>query len=145
MKLNSWHTRTFESLERELGSDIDDGLTEHEAEHRLTTVGPNELTEAPPPSPLKILVARFSSLIAWVLIGAAFISGLLQEWIDAAAIVAIASLECHLRVRPGVPRRTVVGSTPQTVCHVVVWQIKLHPGPPSVLSNSRSWCGTSAT
>ena len=96
MKLNGWHTLTFESLEHELGSDIDDGLTEREAEHRLTTVGPNELPEAPPPSPLKILLAQFSSLIVWVLIGAALVSGLLQEWIDAAAIVAIVVLNAIL-------------------------------------------------
>ena len=96
MKSNGWHTLTFESLERELDSDINDGLTEREAEHRLSTVGPNELPEAPPPSPLKILLAQFSSLIVWVLIGAALVSGLLQEWIDAAAIVAIVVLNAIL-------------------------------------------------
>lgn len=96
MKSNGWHTLTFESLERELDSDINAGLTEREAEHRLTTVGPNELPEAPPPSPLKILLAQFSSLIVWVLIGAALVSGLLQEWIDAAAIVAIVVLNAIL-------------------------------------------------
>ncbi|MBX9658160.1 MAG: cation-translocating P-type ATPase [Nitrospiraceae bacterium] len=96
MKSNGWHTLTVESLERELGSDVNNGLTEREAEHRLTTVGPNELPEAPPPSPLKILLAQFSSLIVWVLIGAAVVSGLLQEWIDAAAIVAIVVLNAIL-------------------------------------------------
>ncbi|UVT19684.1 MAG: cation-translocating P-type ATPase [Nitrospira sp.] len=96
MKSNGWHTLTFESLKRELSSDINDGLTEREAEHRLATVGPNELPEASPPSPLKILLAQFSSLIVWVLIGAALVSGLLQEWIDAAAIVAIVVLNAIL-------------------------------------------------
>ena len=96
MKSNGWHALTVESLERELGSDSNNGLTEREAEHRLTTVGPNELPEASPPSPLKILLAQFSSLIVWVLIGAALVSGLLQEWIDAAAIVAIVVLNAIL-------------------------------------------------
>ena len=96
MTSNGWHALTVESLERELGSDRNTGLTEREAEHRLTTVGPNELPEAPPPSPLKILLAQFSSLIVWVLIGAAVVSGLLQEWIDAAAIVAIVILNAIL-------------------------------------------------
>ena len=96
MKSNGWHALTVESLERELGSDSNNGLTEREAEHRLSTVGPNELPEAPPPSPLKILLAQFSSLIVWVLIGAAVVSGLLQEWIDAAAIVAIVVLNAIL-------------------------------------------------
>jgi Ca2+-transporting ATPase len=96
MKSIGWHTLTVESLERELGSDSNNGLTERKAEHRLTTVGPNELPEAPPTSPLKILLAQFSSLIVWVLIGAAVVSGLLQEWIDAAAIVAIVVLNAIL-------------------------------------------------
>ncbi|MGQ0667915.1 MAG: cation-translocating P-type ATPase, partial [Nitrospiraceae bacterium] len=96
MNRNDWYTLTPEALELELGSDVDDGLAEREAAHRLTTVGPNELPEAPPPSPIKILLAQFSSLIVWVLIGAAVVSGLLQEWIDAAAILAIVVLNAIL-------------------------------------------------
>jgi Ca2+-transporting ATPase len=56
------------------------------------THGANELPEAPPVSPFRILLSQFSSLIVWVLIGAAVISGLLEDWIDAAAIVAIVFL-----------------------------------------------------
>lgn len=96
MNPNDWHTLTTEALEHELGSDLHDGLAEREAQHRLATVGPNELPEAPPPSPIKILLAQFASLIIWVLIGAAVISGLLQEWIDAAAILAIVVLNAIL-------------------------------------------------
>ncbi len=91
-----WHRFPSETVEHELESNLDDGLLEHEAARRLSTVGPNELPEAPPPSPLKILLAQFSSLIVWVLIGAALVSGLLQEWIDAAAIVAIVVLNAIL-------------------------------------------------
>lgn len=93
---NTWHMLRPEALEQELSSNLDEGLTEREAEHRLATVGPNELPEAPPPSPLTILLAQFSSLIIWVLIGAAMVSGLLEEWIDAAAIVAIVILNAIL-------------------------------------------------
>ncbi|NGZ97145.1 MAG: cation-translocating P-type ATPase, partial [Nitrospira sp. WS110] len=39
---------------------------------------------------------QFASIIVWVLIGAAVISGLLQEWVDAAAIVAIVILNALL-------------------------------------------------
>ncbi|MGQ0695357.1 MAG: cation-translocating P-type ATPase [Nitrospiraceae bacterium] len=96
MNRNDWHTLTPEALELEVGSDVEKGLSEPEAEHRLATVGPNELPEAPPPSPIRILLAQFSSLIIWVLIGAAVVSGLLQEWIDAAAILAIVVLNAIL-------------------------------------------------
>lgn len=44
------------------------------------------------PSPLKIFLARFSSLIVWVLVGAAIVSGLPQEWVETAAILTIVAL-----------------------------------------------------
>ncbi len=93
---HNWHTLTPEALEHELSSDLANGLTAREAEHRLTTVGPNQLPDAPPPSWLALLAAQFASIIVWVLIGAAAISGLLEEWIDAAAIVAIVGLNAVL-------------------------------------------------
>jgi len=91
-----WHTLTTEALEQELQSDIDTGLTASEAQLRLATIGPNELPEAAPPSPLKIFLSQFANLIVWVLIGAAAVSGLLQEWIDAVAILAIVVLNAIL-------------------------------------------------
>ncbi|MCS6286778.1 MAG: cation-translocating P-type ATPase [Nitrospira sp.] len=91
-----WHTLTTEALEQELQSDIDTGLTASEAQHRLAAIGPNELPEAAPPSPLKIFLSQFANLIVWVLIGAAAVSGLLQEWIDAVAILAIVVLNAIL-------------------------------------------------
>ncbi|MBI5853740.1 MAG: cation-translocating P-type ATPase, partial [Nitrospirae bacterium] len=87
-----WHTLTTEALEQELQSDIDTGLTASEAQHRLAAIGPNELPEAAPPSPRKICLSQFANLIVWVLIGAAAVSGLLQAWIDAVAILAIVVL-----------------------------------------------------
>jgi len=58
----------------------------------LAQYGANELPQAPPLSPFGIFLGQFSSLIVWVLIGAALVSGLLQEWVDAAAILAIVIL-----------------------------------------------------
>jgi P-type Ca2+ transporter type 2C len=91
-----WHTLTGEALGRNLRSDLEHGLTWREAEDRLAVVGLNELPEVPPPSPLSILIRQFTSLIVWVLLGAALISGFLQEWIDAAAILTIVFLNALL-------------------------------------------------
>jgi Ca2+-transporting ATPase len=44
----------------------------------------------------KLFLAQFTSLIIWVLIGAAVISGLLREWVDAGAILAIVMLNAIL-------------------------------------------------
>jgi Ca2+-transporting ATPase len=94
--LKAWHALEVDELSRALHSDTERGLTQTEAGRRLGEYGPNELPQAPPASPLKLLLEQFSSLIVWVLIGAAIVSGLLQEWVDAAAIVAIVILNAIL-------------------------------------------------
>jgi Ca2+-transporting ATPase len=91
-----WHTLAPEALSRELRSNQETGLTEHEARARLASHGPNELPEAPPVSPFVLFFAQFQSLIVWVLIGAAIVSGALQEWLDTAAILAIVVLNACL-------------------------------------------------
>jgi Ca2+-transporting ATPase len=92
----NWHTLSPETLVRELRANLDSGLPKQEALARLAAHGPNELPEAPPVSPLTLFFAQFQSLIVWVLIGAAIVSGALQEWLDAAAILAIVVLNAIL-------------------------------------------------
>ncbi len=87
-----WYARPEEEIERELDVALERGLTEADAARRLSAHGRNELPAAPPPSPWHMLAAQFTSLIIWVLIGAAVVSGLLGEWIDAGAILAIVVL-----------------------------------------------------
>ncbi len=89
---STWHVLSEERLEQQFQSDIDTGLTASEARQRFAAEGPNELPEAPPASWFKLLLAQFTSLLIWVLIGAAALSGLLGEWLDAAAILAIVFL-----------------------------------------------------
>jgi P-type Ca2+ transporter type 2C len=92
----AWHTVTDEVLSHELKTDLILGLTACEARTRLMAHGPNELAQAASASPLSLLLAQFSSLIIWVLIGAAILSGLLGEWIDTAAILTIVLLNAVL-------------------------------------------------
>ena len=87
-----WHAIPSGSAIQALRSDSVTGLTQIDAQHRRETHGPNELPSAPPPSLLTLFLSQFSSLIVWVLIGAALISGLLEDWLDAAAILAIVFL-----------------------------------------------------
>jgi Ca2+-transporting ATPase len=88
---NVWQS-TPEDLTTSLGSDSEHGLVGQEVERRHTEFGPNELPEAPPPSLLKLFLSQFTSVIVWVLIGAAVISGLMEDWLDSAAILAIVFL-----------------------------------------------------
>ena len=83
---------TLDKLIALLGTDSERGLAGQEVERRYAEFGPNELPEAPPPSLLKLFLSQFTSVIVWVLIGAAVISGLLEDWLDAAAILAIVLL-----------------------------------------------------
>ena len=88
----TWHTCSPDALAAALDTRFDGGLSDHEAQERLRLEGLNELPEAQPPSMLKLFLSQFTSVIVWVLIGAAVISGLLEDWIDAAAILAIVLL-----------------------------------------------------
>ena len=89
--IKTWQV-TPEKLAVLLGTDAEHGLASQEVERRRTEFGPNELPEAPPPSLVKLFLSQFASVIVWVLIGAAIISGLLEDWLDAAAIFAIVFL-----------------------------------------------------
>ncbi|HKO30763.1 MAG TPA: cation-translocating P-type ATPase [Nitrospiraceae bacterium] len=75
-----------------LETDSERGLTGQEVERRRAELGPNELPEAPSPSLVKLFLSQFTSVIVWVLVGAAVISGLLEDWLDAAAILTIVFL-----------------------------------------------------
>ena len=87
-----WHAIPADALALDLRTDPEAGLGADEAGRRQQSEGFNELPEAPPPSLVKLFLSQFTSVIVWVLIGAAVISGLLEDWIDAAAILAIVLL-----------------------------------------------------
>ena len=87
-----WHNQIVEDVIKELGSSAKEGLTAEEAASRLAKDGPNQLEEAPGESRLVKLLHQFTEFIILVLIGAAVIAGLLGEWIDSIAIMAIVVL-----------------------------------------------------
>jgi len=88
----AWYLLPADALAKDLHANLDTGLGAQEASRRQAAEGFNELPEAPPPSLLRLFVSQFTSVIVWVLIGAALVSGLLEGWVDAAAILAIVFL-----------------------------------------------------
>jgi Ca2+-transporting ATPase len=80
------------------GTSPDNGLSQAEAERRLTEHGPNELKEAPRPGFLQMLLAQFNNFIVLLLIGAAVVSILLGDYLEGAAILAIVLLNAILGV-----------------------------------------------
>jgi Ca2+-transporting ATPase len=93
-----WHSLRTEDIARQLATPLATGLDSAEAAKRLQLYGPNQITAAPGPTFLQLLLAQFNNFIIMLLIGAAAISGLLGEWIDAAAILAIVVLNAALGV-----------------------------------------------
>lgn len=65
------------------------GLSTALAARRLAEDGPNVLPEPAHVSAVRLFVRQFSNIMIGVLAGAALLSGWLQAWIDAAAILAI--------------------------------------------------------
>jgi Ca2+-transporting ATPase len=92
----AWHALASEALVRELQTALETGLADPEARRRLAQHGPNELPAVPTPSPLTLFLRQFASLVIWVLIAAAVVSGFLHEWVDTGAILAIVLLNAVL-------------------------------------------------
>ncbi len=90
--MTRWHVTPVTEIGATLGTDVTRGLGPEEAQARLFQEGTNELRRGEAPSPWGILAGQFRSLVIWVLIGAAVVSGLLGELVDGVAIIAIVVL-----------------------------------------------------
>ena len=87
-----WHALPVKEVVQRLAGNVDQGLSNEEAAARRAKFGPNVLAEAPAPPLWKRFLGQFRELVVWILIAAALISGVLGEWLDAGAILAIVLL-----------------------------------------------------
>ncbi|WAA13661.1 calcium-translocating P-type ATPase, SERCA-type [Fervidibacillus halotolerans] len=78
-----------EQIVQSLQTDMEKGLDEKEAKRRLKQFGYNELQEREKPSHVLLFFSQFKDFMVIVLLIATLISGLLGEWIDGIAIIAI--------------------------------------------------------
>jgi P-type Ca2+ transporter type 2C len=94
------HSSTADVVVEMLGTDLDVGLDDAEVTRRLDAHGPNALTESKRAGRLKRLAEQFKSVLIWLLIVAAAISGvMLGEWIEAGVILAIVVVNATLGYR----------------------------------------------
>ena len=93
-------------VEKRLGSSPD-GLTQAEAEKRLTQYGPNEIVEKKV-NPLLKFLTYFWGPIPWMIEAAVILSGVLQT---------LARLLHHPRPAPGQRRNRVLGRAPGGQSH----------------------------
>lgn len=96
MQRESLYNLSAEDTAKELHSNITSGISNEEAKNRLARFGHNELVQKKGISAVAIFFGQFKDFIIWVLIGAALVSGFLQEWIDALAIIAVVILNALL-------------------------------------------------
>lgn len=90
------HALTADAVLAGLGSNREKGLTDAQVLEKRGQHGFNELTETPPVPLWRKFVSQFADLVVGILIVAAVISGLLGEWTDALAILAIVILNAIL-------------------------------------------------
>jgi len=94
--MESWWQLDVERVAKELGTSLTSGLSSSDAAARIEKYGRNQLKEAPKRPAWAIFLDQFKDFIIWVLIGAAIVSGFLQEVVDAVAIIAIVILNAIL-------------------------------------------------
>jgi P-type Ca2+ transporter type 2C len=94
--MERWWFADKEAVARELGSDLEKGLSPQEVTYRQGKYGPNQLAEKKGRSALALFLDQFKDFMIWVLIGAALVSGFLKEWVDAIAIISIVILNAIL-------------------------------------------------
>ena len=94
--MKKWWQFGAEEAISSLGSNLSCGLLSQEAAIRLEKYGPNQLAGKKGTPPLTIFLEQFDDFIIWVLVGAALVSGFLQEWVDALAIIVIVILNAIL-------------------------------------------------
>src|SRR3989344_5900204 len=58
------------------------GLTDIEAKKLLIKFGPNELSQAPPPSSFSLLISQLKSPLVYILLGAGVITAILGDFSD---------------------------------------------------------------
>jgi P-type Ca2+ transporter type 2C len=88
----TWHVVTVDAILKLLTVDESLGLSKSEVIRRRSAAGENLLSETPPVPLWKKLLGQFSDLVIWILIFAALIAGLMGEWVDTVAILAIVLL-----------------------------------------------------
>lgn len=84
-----WHEMRTDEVTNAINTDVESGLTSKEVKQREQKFGFNELKEAERPSAILLFLNQFKDFMVLVLLAATLISGLLGEYIDAIAIIAI--------------------------------------------------------
>lgn len=84
-----WHALDVKAVVRLIDTDIDSGLTSEEAAARLEQYGPNAVSRVRRKSVVQMLLRQFTDPLVLVLLMAAVITFLLEDYIDTGVILAV--------------------------------------------------------
>ncbi|MFG6444812.1 cation-translocating P-type ATPase [Microbacterium sp. P07] len=82
------HAHTVEEVLRDLDTH-DSGLSADEAARRLRVHGPNALPTPRAPHPISTFLRQFNDILIYVLLGAAVVTFVMGDWVDASVILAV--------------------------------------------------------
>ena len=94
----TWHSLSAEETLKRLETPPMKGLTTEEAQRRLQQYGPNQLEEKARRTFAQMVWEQLRGFVILLLIGAAIVSAILGEYVDASAIIAIVLLNTILGV-----------------------------------------------
>jgi Ca2+-transporting ATPase len=84
-----WHSKQTNEIVSELGTNTSSGLSSSDAEKRVHDFGYNEIKEKGKKKPIMVFLSQFNDFMIWILIAAAFISGIVVREITDAIVILI--------------------------------------------------------
>lgn len=93
-----WFSKSKEDVLRELDVNPDVGLSSEEAKTRLEKYGENKLKGKPKKSIISLFFAQLKDMLIYVLMGAAVITALIGEYVDALIILLVVVLNAAIGV-----------------------------------------------
>lgn len=93
-----WHSKSQEEVLKELQVDPAVGLSEEEIRARLEQHGPNKLKGKPKKSMIALFLAQLKDMLIYVLLGAAVVTLIVGEYVDAIIILAVVLLNALIGV-----------------------------------------------
>jgi calcium-translocating P-type ATPase len=91
-KPETWYNKGTDEVLVLLDSSSTEGLSDEEAKRRLSIHGPNEIETEAGLTPGQILLHQFTDPLIYILLVAAFITLVLQDYVDTAVIMAVVIL-----------------------------------------------------
>lgn len=87
-----YHSLEAFAVEEQLDTRSDAGLTEQEAQHRLSLYGPNEISPRTGQGAFRVLLRQFHNPLIYILLVAAGITLLVGKTVDSGVIVAVVAI-----------------------------------------------------